>query len=50
VYDLPGGNPRLFQRAEGMLYTIVNGTPVTKNGEHLGTYPGKLLRGAGPTM
>lgn len=50
VHDLPGGNPRLFQRAEGIHHTIVNGVPLTKNGEHVGSYPGRLLRGAGPTI
>lgn len=50
VHDLPGGNPRLFQRAEGIHHTIVNGAPLTKNGEHVGSYPGRLLRGAGPTI
>lgn len=49
VHDLPGGNPRLFQRAEGIHHTIVNGVPLTKNGKHLGSYPGQVLRGAGPT-
>ena len=50
VRDLPGGNPRLFQGAEGIHHTIVNGTPLTKDGQHLGSYPGQVLRGAGPTI
>lgn len=50
VRDLPGGNPRLFQGAEGIHYTIVNGTPLTKDGKHLGSYPGRVLRGAGPRV
>lgn len=50
VRDLPGGNPRLFQGAEGIHHTIVNGTPLTKDGKHLGSYPGQVLRGAGPTI
>ena len=50
VRDLPGGNPRLFQGAEGIHHTIVNGTSLTKDGKHLGSYPGQVLRGAGPTI
>jgi N-acyl-D-aspartate/D-glutamate deacylase len=50
VRDLPGGNPRLFQGAEGIHHTIVNGTPLTKDGKHLGSYPGRVLRGAGPRV
>ena len=43
--DLPGNGPRLFQKCEGMHYTVVNGRVLTKDGEHTGTYPGRLLRG-----
>jgi N-acyl-D-aspartate/D-glutamate deacylase len=45
VNDLPGNGPRLFQRCEGMHYTIVNGSVLTKDGQHTGNYPGRLLRG-----
>ncbi|MCZ6872862.1 MAG: amidohydrolase family protein, partial [bacterium] len=46
VYDLPGGGQRLMQHADGIHYTIVNGSVLTQNGEHTGAYPGRLLRNA----
>jgi N-acyl-D-aspartate/D-glutamate deacylase len=45
VNDLPGNGPRLFQKCEGMHYTVVNGRVLTKDSEHTGAYPGQLLRG-----
>ena len=45
VNDLPGGNARLCQGAEGIHCTVVNGTVVTQDGVHTGTYPGRVLRG-----
>ena len=45
--DLPAGEPRLVQRAEGIAYTIVNGTILLEHGEHTGAYPGRVLRRAG---
>lgn len=50
VNDLPGDKPRLFQGAVGVHSTIVNGTPLTQGDQHLGSYPGRLLRGVGPTV
>ncbi|MEZ0151539.1 MAG: amidohydrolase family protein [Candidatus Reddybacter sp.] len=44
-HDLPTGARRLVQKAEGISATIVNGVVLMRNGEHTGTYPGKLLRG-----
>ncbi len=44
-YDLPGGARRLIQKAEGIAVTIVNGVVLMRDGEHTGSYPGKLLRG-----
>ena len=44
--DLPGGAPRMVQRADGMHYTIVNGTVVCKDGKMTGALPGKVLRGS----
>lgn len=44
VYDLPEGAPRYVQRANGIHYTVVNGSVLMKNGEHTGIYPGKVLR------
>ncbi len=46
VYDLPGGGQRLMQHADGIHYTIVNGTVLTENGQHTGAYPGQLMRNA----
>ncbi len=43
--DLPTGARRLVQKAEGILATIVNGVVLMRDGEHTGSYPGKLLRG-----
>ena len=44
-HDLPTGARRLVQKAEGISSTIVNGVVLMRDGEHTGTYPGKLLRG-----
>jgi N-acyl-D-aspartate/D-glutamate deacylase len=42
--DLPGGAPRIKQKATGILSTIVAGTETFRNGEHSGDLPGRLLR------
>ncbi len=44
-HDLPTGARRLVQKAAGISATIVNGVVLMRDGEHTGTYPGKLLRG-----
>jgi N-acyl-D-aspartate/D-glutamate deacylase len=44
VQDLPEGAPRYIQRANGIPYTVVNGSVLMKNGAHTGVYPGKVLR------
>lgn len=44
VNDLPGGAPRYIQRAQGIHYTIVNGSILMEQGKHSGAYPGKVLR------
>ncbi len=46
VQDLPGGAPRYIQGAKGILYTIVNGSVLMKNGAHTGVYPGRVLHSA----
>jgi N-acyl-D-aspartate/D-glutamate deacylase len=46
VNDLPGGGPRLLQKATGIKATIVNGDLVFDAGEHTGALPGELLRKA----
>jgi N-acyl-D-aspartate/D-glutamate deacylase len=45
VDDLPGGQRRLVQRAEGIPWVLVNGRPVVERGEPTGELPGKVLRG-----
>jgi N-acyl-D-amino-acid deacylase len=44
VHDLPGGFPRIEQRAVGYAATIVNGEVFTRNGEATDVRPGRLLR------
>jgi N-acyl-D-aspartate/D-glutamate deacylase len=44
VHDLPGGSPRIVQRAEGFSATVVAGEVVHRDGEHTGALPGRLLR------
>ena len=44
VSDLPEGATRYIQGAEGIHYTIVNGSVLMRNGAHTGVYPGKVLR------
>ncbi|MDX1483718.1 MAG: amidohydrolase family protein [Alphaproteobacteria bacterium] len=44
-HDLPGGAPRLKQKAHGILATIVGGDTVLRNNEHTGALPGQVLRG-----
>ncbi|AZI36396.1 putative hydrolase [Caenibius tardaugens NBRC 16725] len=44
THDLPGGMPRLVQRAEGYAATIVHGTPVYRDGQPTGDLPGRLIR------
>jgi N-acyl-D-aspartate/D-glutamate deacylase len=44
-HDLPGGAPRLKQKADGILATIVAGQTVLRNNEHTGALPGQVLRG-----
>ncbi len=45
-YDLPAGAPRLLQRAEGYVATIVGGRVVMRDGVDTGARPGALVRGA----
>jgi N-acyl-D-aspartate/D-glutamate deacylase len=44
VADLPGGNIRLEQRAQGLHFTVVNGVVTMAAGESTGRDPGHLLR------
>lgn len=45
VHDLPAGAPRIKQKADGILATIVNGEIFIRDNEHTGALPGRLLRG-----
>ena len=42
--DLPTGAPRLLQRAEGYVVTLVAGQITNRNGHDTGARPGKLVR------
>ena len=44
VHDLPGGEWRRVQKAEGYRWTIVNGEVTLEDGVPTGATPGKLLR------
>jgi N-acyl-D-aspartate/D-glutamate deacylase len=47
-HDLPTGERRLFQGAEGVAATIVNGEVLLRNGVPTGRLPGRLLRARVP--
>jgi N-acyl-D-amino-acid deacylase len=44
VNDLPGGGKRLIMPAQGVQYTVVNGTVLYDHGKHSGAFPGQVLR------
>jgi len=44
VNDLPGGKPRLIERAQGVVHTIVGGEVVVTEGVYQGGLPGKVMR------
>jgi N-acyl-D-aspartate/D-glutamate deacylase len=44
VNDLPGGKPRLIERANGVRQTIVGGTMLFADGAYQGGLPGKVMR------
>jgi N-acyl-D-aspartate/D-glutamate deacylase len=46
VNDLPGKQPRLIERAEGIEYTIVGGQILFAGDNYQGGMPGKVLRSA----
>jgi len=46
VNDLPGGKPRLIERAKGVHHTIVGGTGLFADGIYQGGLPGKVMRPA----
>jgi N-acyl-D-aspartate/D-glutamate deacylase len=49
VHDLPGGEPRLVQRASGIVWSLVNGRPVIRDGrlpDPAEPGPGRVVRPA----
>jgi hypothetical protein len=44
--DLPGGAPRLIERSEGVLYSMVGGEIIFADSVHQGGLPGQVLRPA----
>jgi N-acyl-D-amino-acid deacylase len=48
--DLPGGQPRLIERAAGIEYTIVGGQLLFENNQYQGGLPGKVLRDSGTEL
>jgi N-acyl-D-aspartate/D-glutamate deacylase len=48
AHDLPGGAPRLVQRAEGYDATFVAGEQTVDGDEFTGSLPGRLIRGPRP--
>ena len=45
AYDLPGGAPRLVQKAQGYRHTFAGGIETVADDEFTGALPGRLLRG-----
>jgi N-acyl-D-amino-acid deacylase len=46
VNDLPGGKPRLIERAEGIAYTLVGGNILFAHNQYQGGLPGRVIRSA----
>jgi len=44
VHDLPGGEWRRIQRAQGYRYILVNGQVTIENDKETNTFSGQLLR------
>jgi N-acyl-D-aspartate/D-glutamate deacylase len=44
-FDLPGGEKRIVQKADGILATLVSGEVTQRSGEPTGALPGHLIRG-----
>ncbi|MBV8452800.1 MAG: amidohydrolase family protein, partial [Deltaproteobacteria bacterium] len=47
-HDFPGGGRRLVTQADGIEYTIINGTVLYESRRHTGTLPGRVLRSGQP--
>jgi N-acyl-D-amino-acid deacylase len=48
AWDLPGGAPRLVQKASGYRHTLVAGVETVIDDEFTGNLPGRLVRGVRP--
>ncbi len=48
IYDLPGGERRMQQRADGYRHVFVTGVETYADGTPTGELPGRLVRGARP--
>jgi N-acyl-D-amino-acid deacylase len=46
VHDFPNHGWRIRERAQGIAYTVVNGTVLIEHGEHTGALPGRIHRNA----
>jgi N-acyl-D-aspartate/D-glutamate deacylase len=44
VNDLPGGKPRLIERAEGIAYTLVGGDILFAHNQYQGGLPGRVIK------
>ncbi|MBV8454311.1 MAG: amidohydrolase family protein, partial [Deltaproteobacteria bacterium] len=44
VNDLPGGAPRLIERSQGIIWSIIGGEVVFANNEYQGVMPGQVLK------
>jgi N-acyl-D-amino-acid deacylase len=44
VNDLPGGAPRLIERSQGIIWSIIGGEVVFANNEYQGVMPGRVLK------
>jgi N-acyl-D-aspartate/D-glutamate deacylase len=42
--DLPGGAPRLIERSQGVIYSMVAGEVIFEDSVHQGGLPGQVLR------
>jgi N-acyl-D-aspartate/D-glutamate deacylase len=44
VNDLPGGAPRLIERSQGIIWSIIGGEVVFAENEYQGVTPGRVLK------
>lgn len=44
AHDFPNDGWRIVERAQGIAYTVVNGTVLMEHGKHTGALPGRVLR------